>query len=145
MIIFVFHAVWLLIIKFIIKLTLNVQIFGVKLNSDNYRLELNPLDTFDCMLKRNKNPLLQKDEKISNSVYNHKRRSLINSIMRLNNKLDYSNKVHYLAIYYADLILLHNHDIKLDLTLLCCLLIASKNKFLINKLNSRRMMLYYQS
>jgi len=75
-------------------------------------------------MKHNSNSIIQKGHKIINNSYINKRNGIINSLRRLTFKLKFTQKAFYQALYFTDLILSQNTEVKIDLTAICCLLIA---------------------
>lgn len=88
--------------------------------------DINPLDILVTMQGKNSESLIPKGMKIKNYQYSNKRNGIINALRRLNNKQKFSQKAIYHAILYSDQILHNNTDVKIDLTAICCLLLAGK-------------------
>ena len=101
------------------------KIFGIKFDNDSFTCsEINPLEIFEVMKNKNSVSIIKKNHKINNSLYYSKRNGMINSLRRLCAKLKFSQKAFYHSIYYSDLILHENAEVKIDLTGIACLLIA---------------------
>ena len=106
----------------------------MKLSTDNFKVDLCPLEIFEDMKKTNaiNNILLHRGKKTINSYYLIKRQITYAGLKRLTSKLKFTNKAFHMALYYTDLILLYNSDLKNDLTAICCLLLAGNSFQLIN-------------